>query len=197
MASRATRLNPGPFGRQEARQPGRISGMPTLYAMCGLSFSGKTTLAKAISSAVDAEYIGLDDINEERGLRGGEGIPGEEWERTRRIAIERLARILSAGRDVVLDDTLCFRWLRDRYAAEAKRHTARFVLIYVSTALSEIYSAMAHNDISHQRAPISSEVFQDHAISFEVPTADERPLIYSRNVPIEEWLARYVGKQDS
>jgi hypothetical protein len=79
--------------------------MPRLLGMCGLSFSGKTTLAKALASAVDAEYIGLDDINEERGLRGGDGIPGEEWEKTSSIAVQRVGLMLSVGRDVVLDDT--------------------------------------------------------------------------------------------
>jgi predicted kinase len=71
--------------------------MPRLFAMCGLSFSGKTTLARAISVAVDAEYVGLDDIDEERGLRGGDGIPDDEWAKTSLTAVERLGRILSAG----------------------------------------------------------------------------------------------------
>ena len=161
--------------------------------MCGLSFSGKTTLARAVSATAGAEYISLDDINEERGLRGGDGIPGHEWEKTSLLAVERLGRILSAGRDAVLDDTLCFRWLRDRYAKVAQDHAAQFVLIYVSTPLSEIYDAMARNDATRQRAPILADVFQDHASRFEVPTADERALIYSRDIPMEEWLARYVS----
>jgi len=55
---------------------------------------------------------------------------------------------------------------------------------------------MARNDVVHQRAPIRPEVFQDHASRFGVPTAEERPLIYSRNVAMEEWLVRYVAKED-
>jgi len=107
--------------------------MTRLFAMCGLSFSGKTTLAsRAISEVVDAEYIGLDNINDERELRGGEGIPAEEWEKSSFIAVKRLETLLDAGRNVVLDDTLCFRWLRDRYAGVADRCGARFVLIYAS-----------------------------------------------------------------
>jgi predicted kinase len=161
--------------------------------MCGLSFSGKTTLAKAISSAVDAEYIGLDDINAERGLRGGDGIPGEEWEKTSRIAVQRVGLMLSAGRDVVLDDTLCFRWLRNRYAEAARQHAAPFVLIYVSTPLSEIYKAMARNDVVGQRSPIRADVFEDHMSRFETPSADEQALVFSRDVPVQEWLARHLS----
>jgi predicted kinase len=166
--------------------------MPRLFALCGLAFSGKTTLARAIARLAGAEYVGLDDINEERGLRGGEGIPVEEWERASGIAVARIERLLDAGRDVVLDDTLCFRWLRDRYAAVADRHAARFVLIYVSVSTQEIYRAMARNDAAPERNPIRPEVFEAHALSFEHPTAEERPVIYDRTVPVEEWITFHL-----
>ena len=160
-----------------------------LFATCGLSFSGKTTLAREVARRTEAEYISLDDINAERGLRGGEGIPVEEWERTTALAIERIGRLLDAGRDVVLDDTLCFRWLRERYAAVAERHGARFVLLYVSTPLPEIHRAMAENEATPRRAPIRPDVFEEHARSFEHPTEEERPRVYDRTVPVEEWIA--------
>lgn len=160
--------------------------------MCGLAFSGKTTLARAISRLAGAAYIGLDDINAERGLRGGEGIPGEEWEKTSVVAVERAGTLLAAGRDVVLDDTLCFRWLRARYAAVAERHAARFALIYVATPLPVIYSAMAENEAVGRRDRIRPEVFEMHVRSFEPPAADERPLVYDRSVPVEEWIARHL-----
>lgn len=163
--------------------------MARLFAMCGLAFSGKTTLARALARLAGAEYVGLDDINEERGLRGGEGIPAEEWDRTSHIAIERIGTLLDAGRDVVLDDTLCFRWLRERYAAVADRHAARFVLLYVATPLPEIYRAMARNDTVPRRNPIRPEVFEEHARSFEPPAEEERPVVYDRTVPVEEWIA--------
>lgn len=163
--------------------------MSRLFAMCGLSFSGKTTLARTLCTAVGAEYLSLDDINEERGLHGGEGIPGEEWNKTSLIAVERLESLLAAGRDAVLDDTLSFRWLRDRYRAVAERHRAQFLLIYVATPLSEIYARMAQNDVLRQRSPIAREVFDDHASKFEAPAADEKALIYTRNMALEEWLA--------
>jgi predicted kinase len=166
--------------------------MPRLFAMCGIAFSGKTTLARAVARRAGAEYVGLDDINEERGLRGGEGIPGEEWERTHAIAIERIGTLLDSGCDVVLDDTLCFRWLRDRYAAVADRHAARFVLIYMATPLPEIHRAMARNDADPQRNSIRPEVFETHARSFEHPTVEERPVIYDRTVSMEEWIASHL-----
>lgn len=176
---------------RQTRKPaiGHHRGMTRLVAMCGMAFSGKTTLAKAICAALRAEYLGLDDINAERGLRGGEGIPCEEWEKTSQIAVERLEAVLSSGRDAVLDDTLCFRWLRERYAAVARRHRATFLLVHVATPLSEIHDAIATNEVSLQRNPILAEVFEEHVNSFEIPGDDERPLRYTRSLPVEEWIA--------
>ena len=37
--------------------------MKTLYLMCGLSFSGKTTLARKIVERLQCAYISLDNIN--------------------------------------------------------------------------------------------------------------------------------------
>ena len=160
-----------------------------LIAMCGLSFSGKTTLAKGIRRFLGAEYVSLDDINEGRGLRGGDGISNEQWELTSVIAIDRIGLLLNAGRDVILDDTLCFRWLRERYSAVAARHAAQFILIYVSVPLSEIDRAIRHNETTALRHPILPEVFEKHARVFEHPTDQEQPLVYDRTVPVEVWIS--------
>nr|WP_282818681.1 AAA family ATPase [Curtobacterium flaccumfaciens] len=60
-----------------------------LVLTCGLSFSGKSTLAAGLSNALAGELLSLDQINEERGLHGGQGIPLEEWAATNRIAHAR------------------------------------------------------------------------------------------------------------
>jgi predicted kinase len=72
--------------------------------MCGFSFSGKSTLASKIVEQLRCAYISLDDINAERGLWGGNGIPIEEWERTHGLARERLATWMATGKDAVVDD---------------------------------------------------------------------------------------------
>ena len=48
-----------------------------LVLPCGRSYSGKSTLARALADALPGVVVGLDAINEERGLHGGQGIPVE------------------------------------------------------------------------------------------------------------------------
>ena len=43
----------------------------TVYAMCGLAFSGKSSAARIVAGELGAELISLDAINAERGLSGG------------------------------------------------------------------------------------------------------------------------------
>ena len=92
--------------------------------MCGFSFSGKSTLARKIIERLRCAYISLDDINAERGLWGGDGIPVEEWERTHALARERLATWMAAGKDALVDDVNNLRWLRDRWRVAASRRAS-------------------------------------------------------------------------
>ena len=80
-----------------------------------MPFSGKTTLGKAIAKYLDVPYVSLDEINEARGLFGGDGIPVEEWEKTHYLAMQQSVKLMKTGVDIILDDTNCFRWLRDRF----------------------------------------------------------------------------------
>ena len=101
----------------------------TLYLLCGMSFAGKSTLAAAIAEHAHATIVSLDDINEARGLAGGLGIPDHEWARSHRVALQRAAEELARGHSVVIDDTNCFRFLRDDYRALAGRLGVRAVVL--------------------------------------------------------------------
>src|SRR5262245_52215749 len=92
--------------------PFRVDGIVMLhvYAMCGVAFSGKSTLARRIADELSIALISLDAINHERGLRGGEGMSIAQWEVTSAIAMDRLRRRLKEGESVVVDDTFSRRF---------------------------------------------------------------------------------------
>src|SRR4029077_883183 len=56
--------------RDSPRAWRRRPGM-SLYLLCGLAFSGKTTLASILSVRLPAVVVSLDAINASRGLDGG------------------------------------------------------------------------------------------------------------------------------
>jgi hypothetical protein len=85
-----------------------------VFAMCGIAFAGKSTVARRVASALELNLISLDAINAERGLSGGEGIPDARWEETSFVAMDRLRKCLEQGRGAVVDDTFSHRFLRNR-----------------------------------------------------------------------------------
>ena len=166
--------------------------MRTLYVMCGLSFSGKSTLAREVARATGAELVSLDDLNAERGLYGGDGIPVEEWERTSQLANERLRALAPSGRDVVLDDTSCYRWLRDRWRERAASVGYAARLVWVDVPPETILRRREQSERSADRRGIRDSVFAAHAESFERPQEDEAAARYDGAVPAREWVERYV-----
>jgi len=157
--------------------------------MCGLAFSGKTTLARAIAGFTGATYVGLDDINRERGVRaGGEGLPVEEWERTHRLATERVERLMAGGAPIVVDDTSNLRLLRDRFRALAGRHGYELVLVHMDVPLDEIRRRMEENEREPRRGGIRESVFAEHVGTFEWPAEDEEAVVFRPGLPVDEWL---------
>lgn len=162
-----------------------------LYLLCGLAFSGKTTLAAALARHLGAAVVSLDEINALRGLHGGEGIPVEEWARSHREALQQVGDLLAAGRSVVVDDTNCFRFLRDDYRAVAKLHGARTKVLYLDVPLAMVLDRMRENDRTRTRASVTDSVLLDLVDKFEPPNEDENVLVFPAGAAPDAWVARY------
>ncbi|WP_031262027.1 AAA family ATPase [Curtobacterium sp. B18] len=147
-----------------------------LVLTCGLSFSGKSTLAVEMSKALPAALLSLDQINEERGLRGGQGIPSEEWAATNRIAHERARALLADGRHVVVDDTGSPRFIRDEWRATASSAGAPFVLVWVQIDRELQRQRVLANRADPGRPDVTDAVLEEHGASFEAP-GDEEPFV--------------------
>jgi predicted kinase len=157
--------------------------------MCGLAFSGKTALAHEISRFACATYIGLDDINGERGLpHGGEGLPVEEWERTHALAVERIERLMREEATIVVDDTSNHRFLRERFRRLAEANGYALVLVFVDTPLDVIRRRMDANAACRHRAASCDEVFDEHVRTFEPPGADENAIVFTPGEAVGNWL---------
>ena len=170
--------------------------MKTLYLMCGMPFSGKTTLGQSIAQYLDVPYISLDEINEARGLFGGDGIPVEEWEKTHSLAMQQLAKLIKIGVEIILDDTNCFRWLRDRFRDFASQYGYQTVIIFLDIPLSKIWHRIEKNDRSQTRHRVKKSIVREMAQTFEPPD-DEITIRYTAEQPIDKWLDKYFAAKNS
>jgi predicted kinase len=145
----------------------------TVYALCGLPFAGKSTVAGALARRSGAPVIRLDAINHERGLGlDGSAISWDEWERTYDEAYRRIDRALADGRSVIFDHGNFNRSERDRVREIAKRRQARVVTIYVPVAPDEARRRWLRNRETGERYDVRDEDFELALRMFEPPDAE-------------------------
>lgn len=167
-----------------------------LHLLCGLAFAGKSTLAAAISARLDAVVVSLDEINAQRGLFGGLGVPAEEWAKSHQAARALAEAALSRGQDVVVDDTNCFRFLRDDYRAVADRCRAACVVIYLDTPLSVVRNRLRANELTQARPRVTEEILLELAHKFEAPEVDEPTLRFAEGSDPAQWVAENLRPAD-
>jgi len=155
-----------------------------LVLLCGPAFSGKSTAAEVLRSQFRATVISLDAIMAARGNSPGAGAPVAEWAAAHQEAKRRVADAMClSSACVAVDDTNCFRFLRDAFRALAQAHNYAVCLIVFRVGEGELRRRRAANEVSSAREPISESVFREHLAAFEWPLADERAITW------EEWLA--------
>jgi predicted kinase len=161
--------------------------------MCGRSFSGKSTLALALADRLGAQRVSLDAINEERGLRGGDGIPVSEWMRTNDEASAHVEEALSAGRAVIVDDTSSPRFLRGRWHELASRAHAEMALVFVDATEELIRARLAANRSDLARHDVIDDVMDAHLGAFEAPETDEHAIPVDAGTPIDASVAQVLA----
>jgi predicted kinase len=133
-------------------------------------------VARVLAERLPARVVSLDEINERRGLWGGDGIPVEEWGRTHRIAQAEVLELLSSGTSVVVDDTSSPRFLRDGWRQLAAGAGAEFRLVYVEVDEATVRARRDRNRVSLQRQDVADDVLDQHLAEFEPPGDDENAL---------------------
>lgn len=166
-----------------------------LYLLCGPSLAGKSTICERIVSALGAARISADEINAERGLPfGGDGLPESVWAETLDRQLALLAAYMSQGRSIVVDDTFCYRWLRDRFRSEAAAGGYKTTLLTVPTPREEILARHARILATGERPVLSLGTLLRHLDSFEQPTTDESPVSVASPAELEAWLAQELRR---
>lgn len=163
--------------------------MKRVYLLCGPSLAGKTTVCAAMVERLGVAPISSDEINAERGLPfGGEGLPERVWAETLAEELRRLERLLAEERSIVVDDTNCYRWLRDRIREAAARHGYETMVVHLAAEASALRARRASLARSGDRPVLSAASFQRHLATFEPPGEDEPTVTLSTAEDVARWL---------
>lgn len=143
--------------------------------MCGPAGSGKSFVARRL----EGEGLVRFSFDGAAWARGCRAMPLPE---SVRAEIEdelraRLAELVSAGRDVVLDFSFWSRAMRDRWRAVLTPLGVVPETIYVSTDRETALARVrARNGSGQDEFQLTEDVARSYFDGFEAPTADEGPL---------------------
>jgi predicted kinase len=165
----------------------------TVILLCGPALAGKTSLARRLHARLGAVTVSLDEINARRGLHGGAGLSESQWTRTLQIAqAEAVAAMELGAAWLVVDDTNCYRFLRDAWRDLARRHGYDVALVVLEIAPAEIRARdhrVASGDDPTRRG-VRPDVLATHLATFEWPDHHEAPVTLRIPGPdVDEWIA--------
>ena len=167
-----------------------------LIIICGLSFSGKTTLGKAIIERFGYEEVDVDETKTRfygQNIRD-EDLLREDWVRIYTETDQQVEDFLKSGRSVVDASRNFSKAERNTAKSIADRAGAALITVYVDTPESIARKRLLENRRSPHRRDVSDPGFEDVIRAMQPPTAEEQPLIFHYRQPIEDWLLENAAK---
>lgn len=166
--------------------------MNKLIIICGFSFSGKTTLGKAIAKRFGYEEVDVDAIKDKLYGKGinDEDLNREQWSRLYDETDKQIEDLLKIGKTVI-DSSRNFkkdeRKLAKKIADKAK---IKLVTIFVDTQEDIVRKRWQDNRKNQTRHDISDNGFVDILQKMEKPTPDENFLTFRYGDDIENWISK-------
>lgn len=164
--------------------------------MCGLPFSGKSVLARALSRELRMRLLSYDaEIYpaNRRAAPAGASLAAE-YDFVQRIARREIAEILAGGDSLIYDDLLLKREDRRKVAAVAEAHWAGFVLVYLDTPLPVVEERRAANSRTRARASVPDGKIRTDAALLEPPEEAERAVHVRPGYVLPEVLAQVSAR---
>lgn len=163
-----------------------------LYIPPGMSFAGKSILAKAISEHKGVAVIDPDAVRIEMSLGlNGEFLPAEQWATIHAEAEARAKTILKEGRSLVYDTTAFNKDQRAELRDVACQCGALPVVIAVKIDREEAYRRWVRNNQTLERFPVHINDFNMCADAFEYPHGEPH-LTYEAGQDLDAWITHNI-----
>jgi predicted kinase len=158
----------------------RVTRKPTLYLLCGLPGSGKTTVAKRLEQETPALRLTVDEwMAPLYGTSICEPNTLDRWndahERVEKIQWQIAERALLLGVNVVLDFGVWSREEREDFRTRAAALGARSELIFLDEPLDVLKERVKARNMApgHSAYPISESDLEEWSALFQRPSEDE------------------------
>lgn len=163
--------------------------MKKLYIMCGVAFSGKSTLSKKIAEYKKATLVSQDVLwfekKEEWNL---DSDSDEDWDRVLQLSKIVVRDTLMKAESVVFDDISLKYSDRESLRNLAKECGAEAVLVYLDTPRNVQQERQNKNLETKERHDVPEHIIDWGLEELEVPQESEKPFIFRPEDSTDDWL---------
>lgn len=174
-----------------------LKPVPTvLYILCGLPFSGKSTLAGVLHERCGIELVSIDAIKTEHGHRDvWQEMTAGDWESIFDESFRLVRQSLERGAPVIHDSANQTRQSRDALKAIAHELGVSARVIFVDVTPELARQRWQANKTRTTRMDLPQWAFEAALANYEPPGRDEHPLIYtpSDQADPDDWIAKKLG----
>lgn len=163
---------------------------PILYILCGLPFSGKTTLAKKLTEKLNLEYVSIDEIKFAHGFPWTEdsAITSHDWDKIFAEAYQKSAIFLKAEKSVLYDSANQDKISRDKLRKLALEIGVKSKVIWLDIPLEIIRLRYEENKTTQKRFHLPENLFQAALDTYQPPSKGEQLIPYTTNTNFENWV---------
>jgi len=126
-----------------------------LYILCGLSFAGKSTLAKKLAEPLNATIIECDQYISV--VRPNSLSKLDEWRAIQNLARAKVKELLESGKNVLYDDLMVDPGNRAELARLAQDCEAEAFTIYLNTSAEIVRQRQQQKSPTHEQQDIWDE----------------------------------------
>lgn len=164
--------------------------MQTLYIMCGVGFSGKSTLAKKISEHTGAILISQDAMFFELEKNLNLNLDSDsDWKTLLGVCKERIRENLSAGKSVVFDNTNTRFEHREEIRGIANSLGVKSVVVFLDTPLEVQKERQLKNKETGERHDVKQEYLDQAITELEIPNESENVFSFKPNDDLKQFLS--------
>jgi len=170
-----------------------VVGRRHLFLLCGLPFSGKSTLGRAMQKQLGIVHVEVDQFHGAGRLPVEERqVEREEWIAAYRAAYRQVETELESGRSVVFDAVSYRRTQRERIRRIAAKHDVPMTVVYLDVSPAEAKQRLAANRENPVRGNVPDPDFAEVAAGMQFPLEDEQVVRYRPNEPVGVWIERVI-----
>lgn len=169
--------------------------MNKLYILCGLPFSGKSTLAQKLVKRKNFTRIDIDEILFEMFGNdvNGEAIGKTGWDKVYHEMYKRIDETLKQGRTVVHDAGNFTRSERELAKQIADKQQITSLTIFVDTPRKKCQERLMKNRQTKERFDVTDASFDEAVRELEIPDKDENTLTVRQGAVIDYFLDKHFN----